>query len=133
LHVIGEGVKSLERRHAPPAIGLRPPVHFRSGAKTMKKRLLIGFGVLLAFVTFAVLILPEYRLTVLGYLRGENFFEGRSASYWRYTVDSYAARRENPAGKTKFEKLLEYLHITSALEKPSVLGCAREVAISWRF
>ncbi|HEV2950265.1 MAG TPA: HEAT repeat domain-containing protein [Gemmataceae bacterium] len=88
----------------------------------MKKRLLIGFGVLLAFVTFAVLILPEYRLTVLGYFRGENFFEGRSTSYWRYAVDSYVARMENPAGKTNFEKLLEYLHITGALEKPSVLG-----------
>jgi hypothetical protein len=88
----------------------------------MKKRIGIGLGFLLALVVIAVLVVPEYRLTLLGYLRGENRFEGRPTSYWRFRVELYTARRPNPAAMNYFEKLLNYLSINGTPERPSVLA-----------
>jgi hypothetical protein len=89
----------------------------------MKKRLWIGLVLLLAFITIAVLAVPEYRLTVLGYLRRENLFAGFPTSYWRLKVDTYVSRRENPAAirRSYWGKLLQFFASTGTPEKPSIL------------
>src|SRR5262245_52989451 len=92
----------------------------------MKKRIRIGLGSLLALVIMAVLMVPEFRLTVLGYLRGENRFQGRPTSYWRFRVELYASQNANPtAMRTSYwDRILNFLSITrshSRAEKPILL------------
>jgi hypothetical protein len=60
----------------------------------MKKKLRIGVWFLLVVVAILVIFVPENRLSILGYFRGENRFQGRPTSYWRYKVGSYAAQKE---------------------------------------
>lgn len=92
----------------------------------MKKRLWIGLGILLSIVLIAVLAIPESRLTIQGYLRGENRFQGRPTSYWRFKVESYASQNANPiAMRTSYwDRILNFLSITSShsrREKPILL------------
>jgi hypothetical protein len=104
----------------------------------MKKKLLIGLGLLLAIVAIVVIAVPENRLSILGYFRGENRYQGRPTSYWRYKVASYAAQKERSrvvniaprAITTSFwDKVLEFLSLSSkpgAPEKPKVLAGGSE-------
>jgi HEAT repeat protein len=86
----------------------------------MKKRLGIGLGILLSIALIAVLAIPESRLTILGYLRGENRFQGRPTSYWRFKVESYASYSVTPAAtRTSYwDKLLKLLSITNSHSRP---------------
>jgi hypothetical protein len=89
----------------------------------MKKQVWTGVGVLLALAMIAVLAIPENRLTVLGYLRGENRFQGRPTSYWRLKVERYVVGMQNSATKatTFWEKLLEFISFGQS-PRPSVLA-----------
>jgi HEAT repeat protein len=86
----------------------------------MKKRLGIGLGILLSIVLIAILAIPESRLTIQGYLRGENRFQGRPTSYWRYKVEAYASYSVTPAAtRTSYwDKLLNFLSITRSHSRP---------------
>ncbi len=93
----------------------------------MKKRFWIVFGILLSIVLIVILAVPEYRLIGLGYLRGENRFEGRPTSYWRFKVGLYASQNENSRTvRTSFwDKVLKFLPFTGSHarpDKPAVLG-----------
>jgi len=108
-------------------VKLRSPAQLRPSRLIMKKRLWIGLGILLSIVLIAVLAIPEYRLTCLGYLHGENRFQGRPTSYWRYKVGLYASQNENSLTvRTSFwDKVLKFLSIRGSLarpDKPAVLG-----------
>jgi hypothetical protein len=94
---------------------------------TKKKRLWIGIGILLSIVLIAVLATPEYRLTCLGYVHGENRFQGLPTSYWLYKVESYASQNENSlkASTSYWDKVLKFFSLTRSHarpDKPAVLG-----------
>jgi HEAT repeat protein len=93
-------------------------------ANPMKRRIWIGLGLLLSVIVIAVLAVPEYRLTFLGYLRGENRFEGLPTSYWRFKVDTYVSQRQIPAAisNSYWARFLRFFARTGPPEKPEVLG-----------
>jgi HEAT repeat protein len=93
----------------------------------MIKRLWIGLGILLSFVLIAILAVPENRLIILGYFRGENHFQGRPTSYWRFKVGLYASQNKNSlTTRISFlDKILKFLSITGTHgrpDKPAVLA-----------
>jgi len=89
----------------------------------MKKRLWIGVGTVLIVVAVAILAFPSYRLTCVGYLRGENRFKGWPTSYWRYEVEKYVSWREHPRPRAKslWEKFVAYFSSSDQDRKPDVL------------
>lgn len=92
----------------------------------MKRRLAIGFGLLLALLMVGILAVPDSRLTIFGYLRGENRFQGRPTSYWQFKVERYASQNANPTARrvSYWDKILNFLSITnsgSRPEKPTLL------------
>src|SRR5262245_54726684 len=60
----------------------------------MRRGLLLGIIILLALVAVVVLLDPSR--TVLGWLKGEHFYQGRPASAWRKALlDNAPAARTN--------------------------------------
>jgi HEAT repeats len=96
------------------------PVGLRPSPLTKKKRLWMGVGILLSIVLIALLAIPESRLTCLGYLRGENRFQGRPTSYWRYKVELYASQNQNsPTARISlWDKVLKFLSLTRSHARP---------------
>ncbi len=89
----------------------------------MKKRLCIGFGLLLCVILIAIVGIPEFRLTISGYIRGEHLYKGRPTSYWRYKVEQYAIWCEHPRSRAKslWDKLFAFFSFGDRDQKPDVL------------
>ena len=65
----------------------------------MKKRLLIGIGLVIVLGIAAVCLEPTK--TLLGHLRGEQFFQGRPTTYWQKSLTS-----DDPAAQERARKAL---------------------------
>jgi HEAT repeat protein len=98
----------------------------------MKKRLRIAIGLLLVTFAVAILAVPENRLIIGGYLRGEHLFEGRPTSYWRYKVEQYASRTVNPTPRANgiWRKFFRFISPYDGNNKPDVLsGNSKAMAV----
>jgi hypothetical protein len=87
----------------------------------VKKRLCIGASIVLVVGVIAILAVPPFRLTCVGYFRGENRFKGLPTSYWRYEVEKYVSWQPRPRAKSLWEKFLEYFSWGGRGDKPDVL------------
>jgi hypothetical protein len=89
----------------------------------MKKRLRIVIALFLVLFVVAILAIPENRLTISGYIRGEHLFKGRPTSYWRYKVEQYIfwCEHRRPRAKSTWEKLFSFISSSDRDPKPDVL------------
>jgi hypothetical protein len=87
------------------------------------RKLGIAIGLLLVVLMAAILAVPECRLTISGYIRGEHLFKGRPTSYWRYEVEKYVSWCEHPRrpARSLWGKFLEYFSWGGWGNRPDVL------------
>jgi len=89
----------------------------------MKKWLRIAFGLLAVTVVISILAIPETRLVISGYLRGESLYNGRPTGYWRYKVEQYVYWREHPAPPptSMWDRFFQFFSSEEPTYKPAIL------------